>query len=1334
MNRIKRDKGLIQFGAAMLLLGLLWLTCAPKQPMDPTESIQAQVTILADMTAAPSQVVMGGNQSTVRVRLIDEQGDPLAGETISFSCSLGSITQSDETDSDGWAQVVFTSGTETGEATVTARYGSQVSTVTTIKILSYEAGMLQIETARSSILANGIDSTAVLVTVLGDSALPVQGALVSFSTSAGSIASTAMTNSEGVAEAYLYSDASKSDMAALVTAVYDSLSSQISVSFRGVSITASAFSSEILADGQSTSTISVILKESTSKVAISGARVIFATNAGTIPRSALSNSSGVAQADLTSSNAADSAEVIIRYGSTLSDTVTVVFVEQTGVTYTLSSLMRSAPVLLANGVDQSIISTRVTDVSGNPVSGITVNFTASAGEIASSVVTSSDGRAQATLIAAASSTDIISTVTASLGTQSVQTQVSLAGVSMLLLAQPDTILADGQSASSVMLILKRTTSNEAVANETIRFSATLGTIPYQISTDAAGVARATLTSVTSTGTSRIIARYGQELSDTALVVFSNQAPTQYVLQSLTAGKTEIIANGVSQAVITAKITDNDGNPVSGVPVVFLTTSGSIESQAISNTDGTATAHLTSLASSSDVTATVTARLDQSSSRNINIIFQGLTLTLSAMPDSILADGQSTSSIMAVLKRTATQVAVNGETINFGTDLGTIPAEAQTNISGVAQVDLTSSTQIGQAQVVARYGNLITDTVYVAMQESVPYYLQVTASPPVITADGQSQSTISASVSDINRNPVPDGTMVYYRLFGSGTLQRNAQGTSSGVSSNYLTAGATPDTAQVEVRVGSLRDTVEIVYKVGPADQILVSTNKDSIMADGKETAIITARVLDAQGTPIRNATVNFASSLGDVTPTAQTGTDGRATAQFSSGEVGTATVTASVNLAGGGTASGNTTIVLVPGGPNSILLHFDPQTIGVRGTGQNQTAIIEAEVRDAKNNPVEDGTNVTFSIVHGPGGGEFLTPGPADMPIPTVGGMARVSISSGTISGNVRVQAQTTGSQGNIIATASEILIHAGPPFMLDRTDYSSTHLTVAAEQLNIWRTLGTTNMHLAVFDKYHNPVQQGTAVYLTSSGGGVSTHTALTDADGKATVILTAGNNQPKISDYYNGELMQDPNFPNTILPGPIAYSAPGSPTGMEYLLPDFENSLVANSMADSFATCPRYQGNPVVMEYDSLENDGIARIVAYTEGQDQNGDSVRVWDQITVVFSGAVGYNDDSQTSLAWDSLGPGESATMIFSLMDDNGNPIEARSDITASLTSEVDAALSWTALNTGDGWGTVYYALTIFNKVDPTSPNPKLGPTTIKISWTGDHQFGEAISKVGVIITS
>ena len=106
--------------------------------------------------------------------------------------------------------------------------------------------------------------------------------------------------------------------------------------------------------------------------------------------------------------------------------------------------------------------------------------------------------------------------------------------------------------------------------------------------------------------------------------------------------------------------------------------------------------------------------------------------------------------------------------------------------------------------------------------------------------------------------------------------------------------------------------------------------------------------------------------------------------------------------------------------------------------------------------------------------------------------------------------------------------------------------MTVAAKDtLNMWWVQKTVNMHVLVGDKYNNPVQEGTAVYFTTSGGVVSTQ-AFTDDEGWARVKLFSGNPQPTIQRFYD---VRDPNL-GTVIPGPI---------------PDFELGRVVNSQGNT-------------------------------------------------------------------------------------------------------------------------------------------------------------------------
>ncbi len=1333
----------------VLIAGLFWLSCTHKAPLDPSDTHPEDAVLLSSLTVVPAQLLSGGYEATISVKLVDLAGNGLADKTISFisnSLEKGTVTASAITDETGWAEVTFTSGNEAGEAIITARYGVDVSGTIKISIVSASESLISIAAGRSSLLASGVDTTMIMVTVLGDSSKPVSGASVSFTRTAGTITPSAITNSNGLAQALLFSAASVDDITSTITATYDTLTIPITIAFRGITLDVGAHPTALQADGQSKSVITAVIKETSSFVAVGGSPVVFSTNSGLIPNIATTDASGVAKVDLTAASVEDTAHVFVRYGNLLKDSVDVVFTLAPPSNYTLQPLIVDKTHIIANGVDQAVVTAKVLDDQENPAAGIAVAFIRTAGAIATQGITNNYGIAEVKLIASASEFDITSTVTATLGQQTPDQDIDVIfdGVEMQINAMPDTILSDGQSQSTVRIILKRSTSKEAISNATIRFGLTRGTIPAEAITNSSGVVDVSLTSDVNPGSAVVSARYGLTIEKQDTVVYSTQAPSQYVLSDLSVSDAALLANGFDQSQITATVVDDEGQPVNGVVVGFNVDPdrGSIQLSAVTNNSGKATAVFTAPALEDSVHARISAYINQQSMQTV-IIAEGVSVNLTTNFSSILANGQSKAIITATVKRTESNVGIEDANVIFGTTYGTIPNQGITNSSGVAQVELTSSTtQRPSVSITARYGNRIFIPIIISFEASIPHNLQVTTTPPVIIADGQSQSQIKVMVTDDNNNPVPDGTSVTFEMQdgATGSLERQ-KSTVNGIAISMLTAGTVPDTANVTVTVGTLVQTVNVVYVVGDASEITVTIDETSIMADGLENATVTARVLDAQGTPIEGLTVFFTTNLGDVTPSNQTDADGYAIAQFSSGEVGAAFITATVNLADGSKVSGAATIVAVPGDPNSIVLRFSPTAIGVRETGQNQTSIIEAEVRDSKNNPVADGVNVQFRIVAAPSmtapGGPTLTPALTD--VPTVGGKARASLSSGTISGNVRIEA-SVNTIGGPIAKASEILIHAGPPYMEHSNDYASTHLTIAAEQLNIWKTLGTTVVSIAVFDRYHNPVQEGTAVYLTTSGGGISTHTAYTDKQGLAEVILTGANPQPHIHKFYYGDLVQDPNS-GAVLPGPTYYIDLD-----EFLLPNFEADIAAegkynllggttsNTMNDSlFVTdTPRYSNADGL--YQNLENDGIARIVAYTEGHDLAGNPVRAWDQISVVYSGAVSYDDDTETTLRNDTLNIGQARTFIFSLIDGNGNPIESNTSISAALTGEVDAKLAWTELETSNGWGKDYYKLTITNNIDPSDTDAKVGYTKIKITWKNEHQSAYEITEYGVIIAN
>ena len=1268
---------------------LLSLSCNQQNPLDPASSLGGKLTLLSGMSAAPARILTGGQKSLILVNLTDEDGKAVKGATVSFATTLGSLIRAGAvTDANGWARDTLQSGTVAGWARVTAAYMQatvfdSVQFSSTADTSSYS---LQLSSASDEILANGTSSVKFLVQLVPMGSQSSAGRTVTLSTTAGSIPESVIMATSSGAEVLLTSEVKNQDITATVTAVYEDQVAVRNVRMKGLEFSAQAAPEVLFADGSSVSTVRAFIRETTTRIGVSGETVRFGTTLGAVQSQVSTDEFGAAEAQLIAGNVPGKALVVARYGRTMLDTVEVEFRQPT-LSVTLSATPNS---ILADGISTSTVRAELKDASGRPLRNQSVYFATTAGEIDYVVTTDASGVASATLVSDAGSEDVTATVTATIDQVSKTIPVPFRGVQFSLSADPNFLIANGSSQSSITAYIRETTNKTGVFKGQVQFGTNLGTIPGSVETDLQGIGRVLLTSSVSQGTAEVVGRYGNLFVDTVLVQFGSSVPAG--IQQISANPGYILADGSDQAWISAKIVDAGNSPVVGAPVNFSATAGNLQTQDVTDANGVATVPLTSSESTSDVVSTVTARFGNQA-KTVQVVFEGVQMEVNASPLAILADGRSTSAITIVLKRSTSKIAIAGANLKLATDLGTIPASATSNSEGIATARLTSSTSVGTAHVTVLYGTTISGSASVNFQESIPTYLDISATPPVLPADGQSRSTLKAIVSDANRNPVPDGTLVLFEIVsGSGTMERQKT-TSSGVATTQFTAGTTPGTVTVRVTVGSLSKNIQVVCTVGEPFQVLVTSDRESMPADGIQVATLTARVLDAQGNPVSGITVSFSATIGDVTPTAPTNSQGLATAHFSSGTIGNSTITAAVLRSSGIPLIGTRDIQLLPGIQNSMGLRFEPNWIGVKDTGQNQTLTIYADIKDGKNNPVVDGTLVKFSFIGNSLGCQFST----GQSIPTVGGTAQISLTSGTVSGNIRIRADVVNGQGTPVtpavnATSSQLIVHAGPPYIEDVTDLSTTHLTVAASRLNIWKQLDTTQVSIMVGDKYNNPVEKGTAVYLTTSGGVVSTHTAYTDEYGKARVILTGGNPQPTIDRYYNYLGMQDPNT--------LAI--------LTDILPDFDLGLV-----------PNHEGN-------NGPNEGIARIIAYTEGMNTAGISARPWDWTAVAMSGMMLYADDDGAFVAsqpqyGNILYELESATIHIRLMDDNGNPISSGTQITASLTNTgAQAKLSWTAFNTGAGMGQSYYSITISNSIDPE--RPKSLSTGIRFTYTNPHQTG------------
>ena len=221
---------------------------------------------------------------------------------------------------------------------------------------------------------------------------------------------------------------------------------------------------------------------------------------------------------------------------------------------------------------------------------------------------------------------------------------------------------------------------------------------------------------------------------------------------------------------------------------------------------------------------------------------------------------------------------------------------------------------------------------IILSELIPDNIELTASPQIVPADGESISTITATVYDVSGKTVTNytGTITFYIddiFFSTGNFNNGTASitlSSDSADALTITASSSDDLDCLPL------EGVEVGF-YGVADHITLTVNPEYVKADGESTSIITATVYDSLGTMVlaNDITITFTNTGVGIFIGANPATtiNGIATIELYSSEAGTATVTASsVGLTQG---SENvefyelTTLTLVEGSANYYPADFE---------------------------------------------------------------------------------------------------------------------------------------------------------------------------------------------------------------------------------------------------------------------------------------------------------------------------------------------------------------------------------------------------------------------------
>jgi len=206
------------------------------------------------------------------------------------------------------------------------------------------------------------------------------------------------------------------------------------------------------------------------------------------------------------------------------------------------------------------------------------------------------------------------------------------------------------------------------------------------------------------GVTSIHAGKGMFLSNFVKVTVTPGSPSKFICSAVNP------AAGIETATITATLTDDNDNPISGAKIVFEATLGIIPSDSTTNDNGLAEvelfypyARIWGVMVSTIVTATYTEE-----ERVVNVEFTPKPAQIVCRADPSNTTGK-TSTITATLTDKANNDPIQEADVKFSTTKGKVdPTVNMTNDGGETRTVLTSE-DIGTAKVTAEYGDMASDS-------------------------------------------------------------------------------------------------------------------------------------------------------------------------------------------------------------------------------------------------------------------------------------------------------------------------------------------------------------------------------------------------------------------------------------------------------------------------------------------------------------------------------------------------------------------------------------------------------------------------------------------------
>ncbi|WP_434777457.1 invasin domain 3-containing protein [Neisseria sp. Ec49-e6-T10] len=947
-------------------------------------------------------IITANNTDTalVTISLFDAHDNPVSGETVTSSLSnnLGNLSNiSDKGDGTYTATLTSTkAGTEVISYSVDGVGAPGTQSIT------YQAGSIdfdksKIETDKTEIIVNTLESATVTVTLVDAYDNPIIGKTVTLSLSNGLGAMSLVSDhGDGTYTAGINADFLGSD---IVSYTVDGVTGKDTVTINYIAGPVDISKSKIeidkpsiVADGSEIATVKVSLFDAYDNP-VSGETVTLSLSNSLGNLSNITDKGdGTYTATLTSIKAGSDEISYFVSGTSAPGTVNITYTAgDVDLTHTNTNIDVTPSSIVADGTTEATVTITLSDANGNPVSGeaakLAISLSGSLGTLGN-ITEAGNGVYTAKLTSTTAGSETVGfsydgTVATGKTAPITYTagDVDLGHGNTTLNVSPSSIVADGTTEATVTITLSDANGNPVSGEASklaISLSGSLGSLS-SITDVGNGVYTAKLTSTTA-GSETVGFSYD------GTVATGKTAPITYTAgdvdlghgnTTLNVSPSSIVADGTTEATVTITLSDANGNPVSGeASKLAISLSGSLGSLS-SITDvgnGVYTAKLTSTTAGSETVGfsydgtVATGKTAPITYTAGDVDLGHASTSIAVNPSSIVADGTTEATVTITLSD-ANGNPVSGEAsklvISLSGSLGTLGNITDVG-NGVYTAKLTSTTAGSETVGFSYDGTVATGKTapitYTAGDVDLGHgNTTINVSPSSIVADGTTEATVTITLSDANGNPV-SGEASKLAISLSGSL--GSLSSITDVGNGVYTAKLTSTTAGSET-VGFSYDgtvatgkTAPITYTAGDVDlghgNTTLNVSPSSIVADGTTEATVTITLSDANGNPVSGEAaklaISLSGSLGTLGNITEAG-NGVYTAKLTSTTAGSETVGFSYDgtVATGKTAPITYTAGDVDLGHASTSIAVNPSSIVADGTTE---ATVTITLSDANGNPV----------------------------------------------------------------------------------------------------------------------------------------------------------------------------------------------------------------------------------------------------------------------------------------------------------------------------------------------------------------------------------------------